>query len=31
MCSENEIDPAKGSEMQKYMPHYYIIGMVVKR
>lgn len=31
MCGENEIDPDKGSRMQKHMPHYYIIGMVVRR
>lgn len=30
MCGENEIDPDKGSWTQKYMPHYYIIGMVVR-
>lgn len=30
LCGEYEIDPEKGSRMQKYMPHYYIVGMVVR-
>ena len=29
-CGEQEIDPNEGASMQKYMPHYYIVGMVVR-